>query len=747
MALRAELEARESDCSTAPEYIALAMEAAAEPKDLEYAAELLETAEDECFDALEYAQLGNAYAVALGDKDKARELLEQAAKDAKKIPEFMQISKYAAEGLADKEFAQSILAKVESQCKTADDYFKLAETLIKEQKDTDTAKAFVKKAEKKIDGIDETCAFAAKVSALFADKKWVEELLESVEDDAQFTKDCLKLAEAFKNYCGDDEKASELMNSAKDFAMKGEEHIELAKVYWNLFGDKAKSAASFEKGLADVSDKISLMNYAKQIAVDMGNSELAKKFYARAESKMTSAKDLNALAQAVIDDISDKTYAAEIYARMETSLEDPKELALLAADVLKNLEDKQRAKAIYEKALGLIVKFPPLIELLDESFGKLADKDFAKVILEKAEKTCSGTPELLITAGKVAAVLADKDFARRLLEAAEEQVTSLPEMKEVVKAVKENYKEDADWMKRVEEKLQKREANQSIYEEFQKRENSAGSLKEYLLLIDEMMASLDDKYYAVKLFNSAERLLDSEFFNFDKYRKLIMSILRHLNDAKRTSGLLDRLSEQRAKFFFDLCAICHCAVDDLPDKKLGKSLADKYLKNYEENLDKSDKKCVYSYTNLATSVFKILGDSNWALGILDKATTLDSAPLAKAYISYLAGKFGDELRSDRIAMQAAEGCSGALEFYNLTLRLKSLKFDTAALKKVYSVAAQRLQTLEDKLMWAEGVVDIFGDRDWALSAYSQIESGFSSPTNKAMYEDSRRRKIEQKYFC
>jgi Tfp pilus assembly protein PilF len=733
------LDSAEGDCSLPYDYISVA-EVYAKMGNKESAEEMYEEAEDACFEPLEIATLGNSINIFLGDKEKAKELLESAAKDVKKINEILAISNFV-QAIGDADLAKTLLTKVEGQCKELKDYKNLAISIIKDTADKETAKAFFKKAENKIDGIPETVEYALAIVELFDDKEMAKEALENVEDDAQFTKDCVQLAKGFLAL-GDSDKAKEMLENGQQYAMTGEEHIELATGYWELFKDKDLAAKGYEKGLNDIGDKDKLLAFAKTIAVDMGNVDLAKKFYQRAESKTTGAANLSKLAQAVIDDLKDKDYARGIYERAEQNIEQPGELMILAGDIITNLDDKAKAKQVFENAFARIDKFPVYLELFDNVVAKLADNTFGKDILLKAETIAANSPELLQVVAKSFGVLKDMELSKTLLEKAEEVVTNLPEMKDVTAKVKEIFADDATWIKRVDEKLDKREKNQEKYDAYQKREVAAKTFKELRLIVEEMMAELDDKYYAQKLLRTSLELLKSQQFNIDNYRKLIQTIEKYLGDKVWIIAIMDYLIENKAQFFFDYCGICHLAVDELSD---GKEMANKYLKLYETKLTECKSKTPYNYTDLAKAVEHFLGDKAWAIKLLDSAEALNPDLFAYAYMGYMAKNFGEESLSSKYYSKAVANATTASQFVMLAERLKALKVDTQEIKDLYAEGS-KLTNPNDKLIWAEGIVDLFGAKKWAGQIYSQIASNFRTDEEKELFEISKKIKLEGKFW-
>ncbi len=777
MATKAELEAREAECSSVIDICKLALEALEEPKDLEYAKELLskaevdcsmpndyiavaevyakmgnkdsaeemyEEAEDACFEPMEIASLGHSIAINLGDKEKAKELLENAANDAKKINEILTISNYVLEDLQDEELAKNLMSKVEAQCKELKDYKELAKTIIKEQNDKELAKNFFLKAANKIDGIEQTVEFALSIIELFDDKDEAKSALEDVEDDAQFTKECVALARGYLK-AGDEDKVKEMLENAKEYAMTGEEQIDLALGIWELLKDKDLASESFKAGVNDLNDKDKLFNYAKIIALEIGNIELAKKYYERAESKLNTVSDLSRLAQAIIDNLKDKDYARQVYERAEQSLEMPQDLMNLATDVIKNLDDRDKAKVIYEKAMSKIEKLDEYLKLFDEVIKNLKDNEFGKKILETAFSKAQNTPEMLKIVSKGLEVLNDKDFSAQVLEKAEEIVTNLSEMKEVKNTVKDKFSDNEHWVKRVEEKLEKREKNQDKYDAYQKREELSKTFKDLRLIVEDMMDELNDKYYAQKLLKKSEKILDGLQFNIDNYRKLIDSIVKYLQDFDWVEKIIRYLLENKVKFFFDYYGLAHLAKDVLTKGAKGTELANEILKTYEKNFVSKSGKCVYDYTDLAKSVFYILGDKDWSIQLLKKAEEQSPDSYAYAYLAYLAKIFGDVTLAKSYYDKSKSSLNSAATLQAIVERMKNLNVSDKEIKDFYSIG-ENLTSPEEQLIWAEGIVDLLNARDWAEKVYKKIERNFKSEDLKERFDISRKIHLEGKFW-
>ncbi len=776
MAQKADLEARESACSSAEEFAQLAAEALADPADNDYAKELLgkaemqcqfpidyvktaegfvalgdtdyakdlyEQAEEACFEGHEFGEVGFSVAKHLGDKEKGKELLDKAADEAKEVADFLKLAQYAEQGLGDSEMAKTYFAKVEEQCKTIDDFKTLAKGIAAD--DVDSAKTLYQKAERFCDDVPATVNYAQGAMDIFDDKEWAGKILGDAETDCQFPQDFVDLAAGFKSQLGDTDKVGELLEQGADFAMSGEEHLALAKGYWDLLQDKEKAAESYQKVVDDQNDREKLLELAKTIATDVGDKEIAKKAYAKVESKTASAMDLGKLAQAVCDDLDDKEYASEIYGRAEEKLKGANDLINLSGEVLKNLDDKDRAAGLYQKALAATNDFGGCAKLLNVVQDKLPDnKDLARSIITQAESSAEATPEYLELADKSVIVLDDKDMAKAQLHIAEERVTSLDEMRKLAKAVEKHFGDDAEWKTQVAEKLEKREANQAKYSEFQDRENACTNNAQFLNLVDQVMEELEDKFYARKLLTAAEKTLESQTFNLNNSMALGLSVDRHLQDSDWVKRIFDACAEK--------CQTFACmrnvgqGTASLTDKALGQSLAKSYYGDFEAKVDGAESKSTYDYSKLVTAVSEDLGDAGWAKQLLSKAAAQNGDHFALAHLAQLANSLGDSSTAESLFNQSAAACKNPSQFIQLGQRLRTYNLAGNQLKALYGQGLGQFEAARDQLQLAEGIMDVFNDKAWATEVYAQMADKFSSEEDKALYQASLSHNVERTFF-
>jgi hypothetical protein len=368
MARKADLEAREADCRTASDLIALAREALAEPADRDYARELLaraelqcqfpadhialaeayarglddadyareifQQAEDACFEPAEFAALAHSLASVLQAKDTARALLEKAAAEAKQPAELLVLSRYAQQDLEDEAFAKELLARVENQCKSVEDFRRLAEGLL--ESDREAALALYRKGARYCADLPATAAYAEGALALFGDTEWARRILDEAETECQFTKDFVQLAEAYQRVLNDTERAGAALQQGAEFAMAGDEYQELARGHL-LLGQREAAAEAYGKALKEISDRAELIVLATALATEVGDAALAREAYRKAEGKASSAADAAAIARAVLEGLQDRALAGEIYDRASARFTGPADQSMLAGELLETL--------------------------------------------------------------------------------------------------------------------------------------------------------------------------------------------------------------------------------------------------------------------------------------------------------------------------------------------------------------------------------------------------------------------------
>ncbi len=771
MVTKQDLEMRESDCTSSDDFLALATEALSEPADKEYAKhlmqqaemqcqfptqyvavargfadglgdqdyakDLLQQAQEACFEGKEFAVVGHAFATLVGDADTGKTLLAQAVAEAKGLDEIMELAHQAEQ--VDAELAKSLLTKVEAECNDFETLRKLAARMA--GSDTTAAKEIYKKADRFCGDMETTVEYARGAKQIFADDNWAGEILEAAQSDCQFPNEFVALARGFKDILGRDDKVDELLAQGAEFAMSGAEHIDLARGYWELRNDGVRAAQAYQQALPEVTDRTQLLALAKTVGAELGDQELAKQIYAKVEQKTTVAGDFVKLAQEIAENLRDKVYASEVYRRAEEKMSGVHDLINLAGAVLGNLDDRGRAVEIYRKALEKADDFTGLTKLLDAVQTSVEDDALIRGVFDKLAATADATSELLGLHLRATELLRDKELPTRMLQLAEECVTSLDEMRKVAAAVTSHAANDQEWVARVTEKLHKREANQARYAQIQKQEEECTVAKQFLRLADQVIAELDDKFYARKLISEAEAMLHAETFDFSKYQALITSIDENLQDQQWAEQLY-RDCIQRCRYFACVQQIVRSAVSTLTDSELAHRLAREF---YQAEQQKVGDKTFADTMKLADAILRDLGDHNWAQDLLGKALVSAEDHFDFACAAQLATRLDDTARANALYQQAADQCRSAVDLLQLAARMRRDQADEQTLKDVYRSAGATLSAPRDRLKWAEGIITLFADHEWARQAYDDVKDSCTDERQRAAYDASRQLRLERRW--
>ena len=573
-----------------------------------------------------------------------------------------------------------------------------------------------------------------------ADAAYAKELMDRVADDCQFTKDLAACAIVYKAL-GEQERAEELLQTAEDYCMSGEEQVALAEAKFKVLGDKDAAIDAYEKALKETGNLDPLIDLAKNVMSVIADSAFAKKILEKAESKISRAVEYSKLAAASAEHLLDKDYAAEIFNKAGEKLSSVPDLLSLASEVTKTLGDPARAKALYERALNGASDFTAAKTLI-ESAKQVGDTAFMQAALKKAGELATATGEHIELAEGLASV-GDKPGAAALLDKAEEAVAGLDEMQKLVAAVEAHLADDTERLTRVKAKLEKRQANHTRYLEFQKLESEASSVKHYLTLAERVRLELEDPFYAAKLIQSAEELLDGTGYQFSRYKPILQAVDQNLDDTDWLNRLLDRASENAADFITFKNLVTTAA--QMKHRELGTSKARAYLAAREAALTADANATVYDMAKLAEASFAATQDTVEAGRLLELARAQAKDHFALTHIGHLYAGMGNAAKADELFSAAAATCTNGDACIQFIDRLKGFALPADILKKWYAECGTHLSKPADKLRWAEGIADALNDKAWATEAYDQLAGQFSG-TEAARFDLSRRSRADLNYF-
>jgi hypothetical protein len=573
-----------------------------------------------------------------------------------------------------------------------------------------------------------------------ADAAYAKELMDRVADDCQFTKDLAACAIVYKAL-GEQGRAEELLQTAEDYCMSGDEQVALAEARFKVLGDKGAAVGAYEKALKETGNLDPLIDLAKNVMSVIADSAFAKKVLEKAESKISRAVEYSKLAAASAEHLLDKEYAEAIFNKAAEKLSSVPDLLSLAGEVTKTLGDPQKAKALYQRALEGATDFSAAKTLI-ESAKQAGDTAFMQAALKKAGDLASATGEYIELAEGLAGV-GDKAGATALLDRAEDAVAGLDEMQKLVTAVEAHLADDTERLTRVKAKLEKRQANHARYMEFQQQEKEAVSVKQFLALAERVRLELEDPFYAAKLIESAENLLDDTGYQFSRYKPILLAVDRNLDDVDWLSRLLDRAAENATDFvaFKDLVV----AAARLKHNELGIGRARAYLAAREAALAADAHATVYDTAKLAEASFAAIQDTAEAERLLQAARAQAQDHFALTHIGRLYADMGNGAKADELFAAAAAACPSGDACIQFIDRLKGFALPAEALKKWYAECGSHLSAPADKLRWAEGIADVLNDKAWATEVYGQLAGQFGG-ADSARFELSRRSRADLNYF-
>jgi len=571
-----------------------------------------------------------------------------------------------------------------------------------------------------------------------ADAAYAKELMDRVAGDCQFTRDLAACAIVYKAL-GEQDRAEELLQTAEDYCMSGEEQVALAEAKFKVLGDKAAAVGAYEKALKETSNLDPLIDLAKNVMSVIADGAFAKKVLEKAEAKIARAVEYGKLAAAAAEHVLDKDYAAAIFNKAGEKLSSVPDLLSLAGEVTRTLGDPARARALYERALAGATDFTAARTLV-ESAKQAGDAAFLQAALKKAGDLAGATGEYIELAEGLAGA-GDKPGAAALLDKAEDAVTGLDEMQKLVAAVEAHLVDDTERLTRVKAKLEKRQANHARYLEFQQLEKDATSVKQLLALADRVQSELEDPFYAAKLIESAENLLDGTGYQFSRYKPILVAVDRNLDDTAWLGRLLDRGAENATDFIAFKNLVVTAA--QMKHRELGVSKARAYLGARETALAGDASASAYDFAKLAEASFAATQDAAEAGRLLDIARARAKDHYALTHIGHLYAGMGNAAKADELLAAAAAACGTGDACIQFIDRLKGFALPAATLKKWYTECGNHLNTPADKLRWAEGIVDALNDKPWAVEAYAQLAGQFA---DDARFELSRRSRADLGYY-
>lgn len=768
MALKSDLEAREAECGNAADFAALAKDALNEPQDADYAKhlvqqgemqcqfpidylqiaevalalgetdqadELFQQAEDFCMEGNEFAQVASSLAAHTDQKDRAAELLEKAVSQANQPEEFINYAKVASEAFGNKALAAKLMDKVKEKCPDIEAFKALAKKILTEKDDPKTAKTVYQHASSLGDGPEDVPAYAAGLIELFDDQDGAAETLAAAEGDCMFPKQFVAMASGYKQLLDNTEKASELLEQGKEFAMSGEENLDLANGYADLLEDKETAQALYQQALGDFANKDDLLKLSEDMASRIDDKALIKSAYSKAEEKITDANDLALLAKSINTHLGDAEMAASVYSKAQGRLSNPIELVRLAGEIHQTLNNAALVGDVYKKALEVAGDYPALEKILQSLDGDYKDEALAQAVLDKVLITSEEASEMMSAAKWSGKLLSGKQTTLKLLDMSEELVKALEDFRKLVRVAGELAADDEKRLERLKTKLEKREASQARYVEFQDKEKILSRPAEFMDLARAVVEELDDPSYASKLLQNGQEILDLNAFDLPLYLRQLMAVDQLVQDSDWIERLLIKCSDN-SQYYAQVRLLGQCAGQQLSDQQTGKAFAKSLYQNWQDKLTQESTISAYELGKLSNAIRTDIDDQAWAMTCFESARNSATDHFQLLYLASLANQWGETDLAADLYREAGGRCTTAEAFVQLVVKLKADRVDETIQRKLYEMGKDSLTEPRVRLRWAEGIIQLFGDTAWAKEVYQSLEGDFKEDASESIYQRS-----------
>ncbi|MCG8427308.1 MAG: hypothetical protein MI754_08140, partial [Chromatiales bacterium] len=311
---------------------------------------------------------------------------------------------------------------------------------------------------------------------------------------------------------------------------------------------------------------------------------------------------------------------------------------------------------------------------------------------------------------------------------------SLDEMRKLSSAVKQYSADDEVRMERVAAKLEKREQSQIRYIEFQKQEKEFTRPPQFIKLAYTVVEELDDAAYAGQLLNSAEEKLREGPYSLTQFLPFTVAVDALTNDADWVARLLDEAAEH-AEHFPAVKVLGETVTQELRPRDSNREWLCNFYQKYLEKLASSNASA-FEFLKMARAIKQHLQDREWTEKTLDLAIQHAQNHFHYAYIAEQMNQWDEGDRADALYSQAAEACSDSKELTELVQLARKAGVDETKLRDLYA-RGEQLSDAWQKLRWAEGIVDLFDDKEWAGSVYEKLRPSFEELGAIHLLESSR----------
>ena len=427
----------------------------------------------------------------------------------------------------------------------------------------------------------------------------------------------------------------------------------------------------------------------------------------------------------------------KLFRQAEEKMGNANDLVSLAESVMNTLNDGPMVQAIYTKASASIDSLFGLKRILESQRETINDAGVALEILSRMKNLAESTSELIEIFDSSQANIDNSEFSKSVLVAAEEAAASPADLESVIKAVKDFASDNIGWQTSLDDKLQRRRANQAKYAEYQKQEKQISTALEFIRLARAVVQELDDLAYARKLIDRAKELLEAENFDVSQWQMLINIAANELNDH----ALVREVATDASSACEHFSSVYQLArkMREFPNKEFGLELTGEILKEWFSKMHDSAGriKCM-------KAVVELLRDYKWVESLLADCKAKDFDMLQLAELGLIADQVDNPSKAQEFYFAALEKCNSSAEISQLNSRLKSSGTDEEHRKQLYLAGKNSLANAPERLHWIEGILLNFGDYSWAKNEYDDLQPDVSGEAMQAAFTASRRQRLERR---
>jgi len=214
-----------------------------------------------------------------------------------------------------------------------------------------------------------------------------------------------------------------------------------------------------------------------------------------------------------------------------------------------------------------------------------------------------------------------------------------------------------------------------------------------------------------------------------------LAIERHMGDRDWMKHVLDTAGK-RASTVAEVRGLAGVAAREVEDGELGKGWAKAFFEKQVEAVAAKADAGAYDYTKLAGGVHGELGDAEWAGKLLSDAEEKAASPFEIGHVGRMRAELGDEGAAKALYRKAVEVCETGRDCVRIVGSFRDRRMADAELREHYSACGAKLPAAE-KLRWAEGILELFRDEDWAKEEYRKMAGEFRGDA-RARFEASQK---------